>query len=171
MHLFSGSSVANKIKSFNRANNHKRLQLCALLKFFDKVIQSYFFFPVYKHLRHCTQTGVHLNYGKNAQSPSAGDSSHIYTTLLKLAFKEIEGPHISNWYTIVVNCYSFYHIAFKPSFQFCELESRANVILVQVRRFTCSTGYKLSFKVRTFMQPRTHHRSTKLPLQCSEVTI
>ena len=83
VHFFSGSSQI--IKSFNRANNHKRLQLCALLKFFDNVIQSYllFFFPVYKHLRHCThdiaprhctQTGVPLNYGKHAQSPSAGDS-------------------------------------------------------------------------------------------------
>ena len=42
VHFFSGSSQI--IKSFNRANNHKRLQLCALLKFFDNVIQSYLLF-------------------------------------------------------------------------------------------------------------------------------
>lgn len=52
VHFFSGSSQI--IKSFNRANNHKRLQLCALLKFFDNVIQSYFFFPVYKTFTTCT---------------------------------------------------------------------------------------------------------------------
>ena len=93
VHFFSGSWQI--IKSFNRANNHKRLQLCALLKFFDNVIQSYFFFPVYKtfttlYPRHCTQTGVHLNYGK---SPSAGEKSHAVRMQLisRLSFVTLTG--------------------------------------------------------------------------------